>query len=102
MIRNVRGNVLLVAILTATVSAIVSYSVLYIATTQGRQGRFQRERTRVRNAAEAGVVYAQQQLWQNASYAGGTITINGIQVAVTVTNPGAGNAHEIQAEVLGY
>lgn len=108
MIRQDKGSVLLISILAALVSSIISYAVLFIATSQARQGRFQRERARVRYATEAAVVWAQQRLWQDPTWPGAacpstSVNIGGYSVTLNITNCGNPNAsHQIQAQVLGY
>lgn len=61
--RTEQGAALVVAVLTALLSAIAVYTVMVLALSQARQAQFFRERLVARNAAEAGVVWAQQWLW---------------------------------------
>ena len=101
MLRNHRGAVLGVAILTALVSSVAAYIILMLALTQARLARFHRERIRARYAAEAGVIWAQQQLWTTPGYCGNPPppSLNGLTVTVSVTNCEAGLDHTVKAQV---
>ena len=57
-----RGMILAVTMMMALVASIVSYAVLQLAVSQGRQGRFFRSQTSARYLAEAGMVLAQERL----------------------------------------
>ncbi|MBI4342305.1 MAG: hypothetical protein HY599_02935 [Candidatus Omnitrophica bacterium] len=87
-------------IITAFLCAVASYAVLQLAIAYARQGQFFVNRTPYRYATEAGVVWAQEQLWNNANYCGNPDppVINGVAIDVTVTNCGAGNVHTITAK----
>jgi hypothetical protein len=66
---NDRGMVLGVVILTAVVFAIVAFGALTVALGGGQRAKqFHHERLRARYAAEAGVVWAMQQLWADPSW----------------------------------
>ena len=60
-----KGVVLMITVMTAIVCAIAAYAALQIAIAEARQAVFYRDRTKARYAAEAGLVWAQQRLWQN-------------------------------------
>src|SRR3990167_3823051 len=62
MHRADRGAILAVTMMMALVASIVSYGVLQLAVSQGRQGRFFRSQTTARYLAEAGMVRAQETL----------------------------------------
>ena len=94
---------LTVAIITALLSAITSYAVLQLAIAHALRGQFFGSRTRYRYAAEAGIVWAQRQLWVNNGAfcpgAGPDVTLNGVDVDVTITNCADPNAvHVITAK----
>ena len=100
---NERGAIVLgMTILTAILAAIASFAVLQLAIAYSLQGRFFVNRTPYRYAAEAGLVWAQEQLWNNPAYCGAPDppVINGVTVDVTVTNCGAGNSHTITANAV--
>ena len=65
MHRADRGAILAVTMMMALVASIVSYGVLQLAVSQGRQGRFFRSQTAARYLAEAGMVLAQERLRAN-------------------------------------
>ena len=106
---NNRGAVVLtMTIITALLAAIASYAALQVSIAYARQGRFFINHTPCRYATEAGVVWAQEQLWNNAAFcsavglnAAGTtapeLTVNGVAVDVVVTGCGAGNIHTVTA-----
>ena len=102
--RQERGTVLAVAILTAIVCSIAAYLVLFLAITQARHARFYHQRVRARYATEAAIVWAQAQLRADPTYCNtaNPPPVEGYQVAVTVTNCGANNTHQIQARILNY
>lgn len=92
--------------LLALVASAGAYAAVMTAYSQIRTSRLWRERTKARYLAEAALVIAQQRLWLSPGYCGGTVQVdtNGDQVgdtpvAVTVSNCGAGNRHEIRARV---
>ncbi|MBI4323625.1 MAG: hypothetical protein HY596_05060, partial [Candidatus Omnitrophica bacterium] len=62
----------------------------------------QAHRLKAQYAAEAGLVWAMQRLWQDQAYCGAPDppVINGLNVDVTVTSCGAGNTHTLSAKVL--
>ena len=65
--RGPRGAVLIVVMVTAFLIAIAIYTTLFLAISQARYAVFYRSRTQARYAAEAGLVWAQQRLWQTPS-----------------------------------
>lgn len=96
-----RGAVLGIVMLVALVATIASYAMLEVAVSRARQARFYRDRLPSRYAAEAAIVWAQQQLWTDSLFCGGTHTVGGVPVQVTVTNcGGVGNAHVLSAKVI--
>ena len=103
--RQERGTVLAVAVLTAIVCSIAAYLVLFLAISQARHARFYHQRVRARYATEAAIVWAQQQLRANPAFCpnlANAPVMEGYQVQVTVTNCGANNTHQIQARILNY
>lgn len=106
MNRADRGAILAVTLMMALLAAIVAYTVLQLAVSQGRQGRFFRTQTTARYLAEAGMVFAYERLREEPDYcpdptAPVLVDTDGDQVGdapvtIVVTNCGAGNVHEIQ------
>ncbi|MDP3703952.1 MAG: hypothetical protein Q8R78_06150 [Candidatus Omnitrophota bacterium] len=105
-----RGMILAVTMMMALVASIVSYGVLQLAVSQGRQGRFFRSQTTARYLAEAGMVLAYERLRAAPGWCGGTEQLdangNGTledweRVTIAVTNCGgpAGTTHEIRVTV---
>ena len=87
MMHNRRGVALGIAILVALITGIAAYTVLIVAMSQARQSSFQGVRARARYAAEAALVWANQQLSKDSTQtfaANPDITIAGIPVDVTV------------------
>lgn len=87
-----RGAILGMVIFIALIASIAAITVLQIAVAQARQAKFYSERTRSRYAAEAGLVWAQQNLYTNPTWqpagplpvpVGGTV----VNVVVTVAPP---------------
>ena len=104
---NERGGLFGFALIMALVFSISAYSVLFVASSQARQGGALGARSRARYAAEAGIIIAKESLWSNPGYCTGnpTIDTNGDGVDDTVVNVsvipcGAGIAHEIRAQVV--
>ncbi len=98
-----RGIVLGIVIITAVIFSIAALGMLTVAMNQRQRVKvFDVNRLRARYAAEAGVVWAQEQLWENKNYCGAPqppSPINGLTVTVAVTNCGANNTHRITARV---
>lgn len=59
------GAVLTVMVVAALMSAVAIYTVMSIALSQAQQAQFYQERLVARNAAEAGIIWAQQRLRVN-------------------------------------
>ncbi|MBI3083693.1 MAG: hypothetical protein HYY90_04960 [Candidatus Omnitrophica bacterium] len=88
------------AVMIAITTAIGAYALLVASLNQARQSTGNAARMRARYAAEAGLVWAQQQLLANEStFCGGNHGVGGLTVSVTVTNCGAGNTHTLSATV---
>lgn len=105
-----RGMILAVTLMMALVASIVSYGVLQLAVSQGRQGKFFRSQTSARYLAEAGMVLAQERLRTNPSAfctptplqidADGDGTLEAWEtVTITDAHCGPGNVHEISVRV---
>ena len=60
-----RGAVLMMAVIAALIAAVMSYGILALAMAQAKQSVVYRNRTPAINAAEAALVWAREQLWQN-------------------------------------
>ena len=89
LVRRERGAALTMAVLAALMSAIAVYTVMVLALSQARQARFFKERLLARNAADAGVVWAQQRLFSSPNpdtveFLSGNVdfTLNGVDVDV--------------------
>ena len=63
--RSERGAVLMMAVIAALIAAVMSYGILALAMAQAKQSVVYRNRTPAINAAEAALVWAREQLWQN-------------------------------------
>lgn len=96
-----RGAALGMAVMIAITTAIGAYAMLVASLNQARQSTGNAARMRARYAAEAGLVWAQQQLFANASYCGDPDppSVGGFSVNVIVSNCGAGNNHTLNATV---
>ena len=85
--KNERGLALAMVIMAALLAAIAAYAMLLAATSQATQGRFTVDHARTRYAAEAALVWAQQQLladptWSSAQ--GADVTIDGVSVDIII------------------
>jgi hypothetical protein len=82
-------------------ASISAYAVLMLARSQALQARFYRERVRGRYTAEAGIVWAQQRLWNDPTYCGSPDppVMDGLAIDVSVTNCGVANTHVISSKV---
>lgn len=109
-LRHNRGSVLGITMMTALICGIAAYAVLQASISEARHSRFTKERIESRYLAEAGVVYAREQLWTApaGSYCGetrqidtngnGTLDAGEPSVVITVTPCGPGGAqHTITA-----
>ena len=91
-----RGAILGLVTVMALACAIASYTVLMMAGSDVRQGGFYEGRTESRYAAEAGLIWAMQQLWVDPywqSAAGTTdvtVDVNGRPVNVDIIMPSCG------------
>ena len=83
--RGRRGAALTIAIVFGVIASVASYTLLTIATSQARQGRFFRNRAGARAVSDAAIIWAQQNLYDNPTWAGGPLTLNGYTAVVTVT-----------------
>ncbi len=114
-LRNSRGAVLGITIMTALICGIAAYAVLQVSVSEARHTKFMKGRVGARYLSEAAIVIAKEKLWNEATTpyppgcaAGGTMTTtesvdtdgNGVgdtNVNVTVTNCGSGNRHAVTA-----
>ncbi len=73
---------------------------------RSRVKTYSSDRGRAYYATEGAVVRAMQKLWTDPTYCGETFAAsadtNNLPVLVTVTNCGAGNDHQISAQVANY
>ncbi len=91
-INNQKGSAIWVTLGVAIVCAIAAYGALFTAQSVARRTQFYQERTKARYAAEAGYVWATDQLWTLGPRwlaGGGTISVPGSVggIAVNVTLP---------------
>ena len=75
------------AVITALLCAVAAYTILLIATSQARRAKIFQERYAARYAAEAGLVWAKEQLWSDSTWSSGVgppadLTINGFDVDI--------------------
>ena len=63
--RNERGMALGFVLIIALLGAIAAYAILMLAISQARHSAFSQERPSARYAAEAGLVWARQRLWED-------------------------------------
>ena len=118
-----RGFALAAAMATALLCSIAAFAVIFMAMFNARQSTFYRDRAQSRYLAEAALVIAMQKLRNEATTpypsdctggnvgtnrtanefidtnGDGTTALPDPQVAVTVTNCGAGRPHAITATV---
>ena len=86
-----RGLALAMVIMAALLTAIAAYAILLVATSQAKQGRFNVDRTRTRHAAEAGLVWAHQQLLTDPYWTPGAaphVTIDGFGIEIMLPSCG--------------
>ena len=69
-----QGTVLPLTVAIALLASISAYTILMMARAQALQARFYRERTLARYAAEAGIVWAMQRLWNDPAWSSGAGT----------------------------
>ena len=101
--RQERGAVLGVVVITAFVCAVAAAAALTMSTHRAHVSyRFDEDRLLSRAAAEAGMVWAMERLWSNPNFCAPSnqdLLLNGHVVDVQISNCGAGNSHEITAVV---
>lgn len=93
--------VLMFLMVMAFVFGITAFAVLVTGMNRLQTARRTRDRALARYAAEAGLVFAMEQLWDTPAYCGvpDPPSMNGYAIDVTVTSCGAGNAHTVSAAV---
>ncbi len=114
--RNDRGAVLGITIMTALICGIAAYAVLQASVSEARHTKFMKGRVGARYLSEAALIIAKEKLWNEATTpyppgcaAGGMMTMTELvdtngdgtgdtPVNVTITNCGAGNQHTIAAK----
>mgnify|MGYP001576767448 CR=1 FL=1 len=81
-----RGAALTVVLMTALFSAIAVYTLMLMTLSQARHATFFQDRAVAVNAAEAGLIWAQQQLWVTPTLCGSlTVPAALFDPPVTVT-----------------
>ncbi len=113
-----RGGALIAVIVTALIASVAAFAALMMAMSQSQSAKLQQDRLVARYAAEAGLVWAQQQLWDEQAFWSnpahpctdpGTEGTNVVltnqplpgigPVNITITNCGVGRPHKITAKV---
>ena len=83
-----RGAILTAAFFSAFLASIASYLVLQIAVSQARHARFHREHVGARHAAEAGLVWGYERLYNDITWSDPNgdvdLVIDGLNVDVVV------------------
>ena len=100
-----RGFALAATVITALLCAVAAYVILLIATSQARRAKVFQERYAARYAAEAGLVWAKEQLWANPTWSpnpGTDVTINGLAVDILLPTCSSNPCEErqLQAKVI--
>ena len=99
-LKGERGVALGMVILIAVVFSIAAFTVLIVVLSQARVAAFYKKRVKAQYVAEAGAVWAMQQLWVNPAFCGpGSVTLNGQTATVTVSNCGVGNTQTVKSKV---
>ena len=60
-----RGAALVAVVMTALITSVIAFGALLLAMSHARTSQVQMNRLRAQYAAEAGLVWAQQQLWKD-------------------------------------
>lgn len=110
-----RGAALVAVIATALIASVAVFGALMLAMSHSKSAKLHQDRLVAQYAAEAGVVWAQQQLWDEQAFwsdpahpcpvEGGALVLmdqplQGVRpVTITITNCGVGNPHNITAQV---
>ena len=96
-----RGLALGMVVVLSVVFAIAAFAAMMIAVSRAQTSAVQEHRLQAQYAAEAGLVFAMQQLWSNPNYCGTPAppAMAGMTVSLTVTNCGSGSNQTIQATV---
>jgi len=108
--REQRGAALAMVLAVAVCFSIAAFTALILALSRPRTKDFYKRRAVAQYAAEAGLVWAMQRLWNEAGTpyppgcpVGGTgtdtVTVNGVPSTITVTNCGAGRNHTVKSKV---
>ncbi len=99
---NRRGMALGVVILSAVVFSIAAFVMLTMAMSQARLRNLSERRFRAKYVAEAGLVWAMEQLWANPAYCGvpDPPALQGLNADVTVTNCGTGVDQAVNSKVV--
>lgn len=85
---NERGVALGAVIIMSVLIAIGAFGVMLVATSRGQTSAMHADRLRAKYAAEAGMVWAMQQLWRDPRWSSDEdrvnpdVTINGVDVDV--------------------
>lgn len=96
-----KGIALTAVIMASVVFAVAAFAVLMVALSMARRGGFDARRLQARYAAEAGLVWAKENLWNNPLFCNDNITVNGFAVSITGTNCGTNNI-TIQSRIDPY
>ena len=102
-IRSQRGVALGMVVLVAVCFSIAVFTALVLALSRAKQKDFYKRRARAQYVAEAGLVWAMEQLWVDQTYCGipPLPTMNGLTATITVTNC-SGTNHTVSSTVNGF
>jgi len=102
MTLNQRGAALGIVIISAVIFSIMAYAVLAMSLSKAQLADYPVDRARAHYAAEAGVVWAREQLWNDSAFCANSnpdLTMNGLDVDVQISSCGTPGDHEIRATV---
>ena len=112
-----RGSTLVVVLITAVVFSITAVGVLFLSLALTQRAQHSKGRLRASYAAESGLVWAMERLWNDPAYPASscitvpcpsctpgqdltdTLSVDTTQVTITVRNCGPGNEHQLSAKV---
>jgi len=87
---NQRGIVLGIVIISSIVFAVAAYAVLAVASSKMQLAQFDRQRIRMRYAAESGLAIAYQRLFADPNYPPTCVPSNPATVTIPVDTDGNG------------
>ncbi|MBI4340652.1 MAG: hypothetical protein HY598_00040 [Candidatus Omnitrophica bacterium] len=94
---NEQGAVLVVVTAAALVCSALAYGALYLTVAKTRRAHALKERAQVRYAAEAAMVWAMQQLWNDPAWS----APGGIDLIATLSIPAIPGISELTVRYAG-